>query len=714
MNINEAFNKHKNIILISFLTVLLVIIAWFFGLKDLFHKIELLTYDWRAQIAVDKGPMNQYFNPADKDIIIVSADNYTFDQLHQHSELGIGRWPWPRRSWGEILNYISQGNPKAVVFDIKFEGVEGNYTSQKSSDEYFAKQLKANKDKVILGIALSSARAEAANQINMVKQKYDLTDREIDEYIVKLRKSNTPVHKESKLKLDESYIQTLGPDKYNKLINNITFYKQTAVPQMFLDNIRSIGVVNLSVGKESKVRYNVPVYKLITAKDSGYIPSLPLATVLSLIPEEQKKLIKFNEDSVEFGSRKIAINDKGEALLNWHGASGSYRYIHASDVLISNAVQSGKIKKPQGFTPLSPEIFKDKIIVLGETKGDVLSTTMEMVYPGPEIIATAIDNYLNDADMTNLGRRKFITKMNSFITGIIAVLLSALIVIVNIRTKNYINSFIIFILMLLMFTAFSILIFVHPNIRIWINMTYPILFMVISMIASYLVKINLEQSSKKVVEGLFGKFVSPQVLDKLLEHPDAAMQGNQRKYMTVLFSDIRNFTTLSETIDANILIPQINEYFNEVVEAILENEGTMDKFIGDAVMAFWGDPLPVENHEYKAVKTAVNILERLEILNQKWKVQGKTPIDIGIGVHTGDMLVGYMGSDKIVDYTVVGDNVNLASRIESLCKEYKSRILISESTHNEVKSLVDSEYVDEVTVKGKQIPHKIFKIKGLK
>ena len=147
-----------------------------------------------------------------------------------------------------------------------------------------------------------------------------------------------------------------------------------------------------------------------------------------------------------------------------------------------------------------------------------------------------------------------------------------------------------------------------------------------------------------------------------------------------------------------------------MVEVILSYNGTLDKYIGDAIMAFYNDPVKMDNHALQAVLTAIEMKKKLAELNEKWQKQGKSPLNIGIGINTGEMIVGHMGSPRLIDYTVIGDNVNLASRIESLTKQYGVTILISESTYNEVKDNVDARYIDEVTVKGKKNAVKIYEV----
>jgi len=716
-----AFLKNPKTILIIALVCIFIILIYIPGFKDVLNNIEMLTYDWRARLATDSGLLNSKFSKADDHIMILTADNYTFDKLSKYDEVNIGRWPWSRRIWGDVVNFIQQGKPKAIVFDIKFEGIESNDKVGAESDKYFSDAIKNHKN-IIFGLALSNPKEAYSQDISKLLDK-KLTHSQIDRLIYHqiLREKSSYIHPNIGIDVDDSALDKVSEnDNFkNNFLNNITFYKHSAIPEYFLDYISGTGIINVDADEETHVRYNVPLYKISKGKNYKYVPSLPLAAMLQALPDSEKKSIKIEKNKVIIGKRVIPVDDHGKVLISWHGEGRTYPYVSLGDVIITDALNKGIIKnKEQASKEINyvpPSVFKDKIVIIGITAAgtDILPTPMSLTYPGPEIIATALDNYLNDADTSNVHRRKFITKAPFILNLVILITFCTLVGITNIRMQTHYLSIVVLMFLIFLFFYLAIGLFIHPFVRIWINMTYPLVFMIFTAIATYLYRVIKASMDRKAIEGLFGKFVSPQVLDKLLADPKSIVKGNQRKIMTVLFSDIRNFTTLSESIPANDLIPQINEYFTEVVEIILKNDGTLDKFMGDAVMAFWNDPLPVEDHPYKAVKTAIEMLMKVDELNHKWKQEGKITLNIGVGINSGEMLVGYMGSRQIVDYTVVGDNVNLASRLESLNKEYKSSIIISELTYLECKDKIQAEYLDEVKVKGKNIAVKIYKVTGL-
>lgn len=703
---------------LGIITLIIIAIGWNLGLKELLGNIETISLDWRSKIAVDDGGFNSGFAKASKDIILVEADNYCFKKLKEHPELGIGRWPWPRRTLGEVADFINRGKPKAIVFDINFEGQEGFYSRNIESDKYFARSLRENKN-AIIGLALFYPRLAVKNEIESVLKQKTLRNAELDELIYNILDSNNkPIRQDLTLKIDDSSLSSLNTANIavKDLFNNITFYGYGSVVGSFLENTDKIGIINLKTNAISTYRHHIPVYRLVTDHNISYIPSLSLAAAMLAMPDKDRQPVKLEKNKIIIGKRIIPVDNEGKFLINWHGPGGTYNNISIAKILLTDAYNRGKIKTISKFDKISPEEFKDKIVVIGQTSAgsDIHPTPMEMNYPGPEIIATSIDNILNDTDTINSKARKFVTEAPFWLNVLILLIFCAAVGIFNIRTKHNFLGIIWFLLLITLFIITAVVVFVHPQTRLWINMTYPTIFMALTAIGTYIYRIYSEEIQKKEIEQLFGKFVSSNILNKLLADPKSINREGQRKIMTVLFSDLRGFTAISEHTDPQKLIIQLNEYFTEMVEIILKHNGTMDKYIGDSVMAFFGDPLPMEDHALMAVLTAIDMKNTLNKLNEKWQAEGRVILDIGIGINTGEMVVGHIGSPRFLDYTVIGDNVNLASRLESLNKEYKTNIIISESTYLAVKDFIDTLYIDECKVKGKQNAVKIFEVIGLK
>jgi adenylate cyclase len=220
----------------------------------------------------------------------------------------------------------------------------------------------------------------------------------------------------------------------------------------------------------------------------------------------------------------------------------------------------------------------------------------------------------------------------------------------------------------------------------------------------------VEDRSKRQIRHLFGRYVSNDVIHELLTNPALASLGGERREMTVLFSDIRGFTSASEAGRPEDVVRQLNEYFGAMVEVLFRHQGTLDKFVGDMVMGLFGAPVPDDRHADHAVAAALDMVEALGRLNQKWAAEGRPSLDIGIGINSGEMIAGNIGSEAIMSYTVIGDAVNLGARLESLNKEFGTRILMSDATRVRLTHPVACRPLGSVTVKGKTQPVEIHEV----
>ncbi len=218
------------------------------------------------------------------------------------------------------------------------------------------------------------------------------------------------------------------------------------------------------------------------------------------------------------------------------------------------------------------------------------------------------------------------------------------------------------------------------------------------------------EAGKRKLRAAFERYVSPQVLETILENPGKVELGGQRREITILFSDIRSFTSLTETLPPHQLTSLLQEYFDAMTQEVIATQGVVDKFIGDAIMAFWGAPIEQDDQADRAVTTAIRMIERLKILQSKWRDEGRATFDIGIGIHIGVATVGNFGSHQRFDYTAIGDAVNTASRLESLNKEFQSHVIISDATRRHLTIKVEMKDRGEVFVKGRERPVHVFEV----
>jgi adenylate cyclase len=246
---------------------------------------------------------------------------------------------------------------------------------------------------------------------------------------------------------------------------------------------------------------------------------------------------------------------------------------------------------------------------------------------------------------------------------------------------------------------------------LWLRAVQPAAALTLAAFGGVSYQYFVEDRAKRQVKRLFSRYVSKDVFDQLMSDPSRASLGGQRRTMTVLFSDIRGFTTFSEQGRPEEIVQQLNEYFSRMVHVVFEHRGTLDKFVGDAVMALFGAPLDDADHAEHAVQAALAMLKELEGLNRRWAAEDRPTLAIGVGVNTGDMVAGNIGSESIMSYTVIGDAVNLGSRLESLNKQYGTSIIISDATRARVQGRYDIRALGDVVVKGKSQPVAIFEVK---
>jgi adenylate cyclase len=375
----------------------------------------------------------------------------------------------------------------------------------------------------------------------------------------------------------------------------------------------------------------------------------------------------------------------GRMLVNFFGKPGAYRRISLADL---------------DETPA--EELSGKIILMGATAPDLhderLTPVSGQAMPGVEIHANAIQTMLTRAFLRyqDAGTAALVIFAFSLAVGLLVSRFK--IIIATAGTAAILVAYV-----GIAFAAFDS--------GLILNMLYPVLAVSLSYVAAVAYSYVSESKQKTFVTNLFGKYVSADIVGELLKNPEQIKLGGRKKEMSILFSDIRGFTSISEKLKPEELVHFLNEYLTAMSDVIMKDRGVVDKYIGDAIMAFWGAPLDDAEHAKKACIAAMDMMAELEKLKQKWKAEGR-PLDvnIGIGINSGDAVVGNMGSHQRFSYTVMGDNVNLASRLESLNKEYGTSIIVSEQTYEEVKDSFFVRELDLVKVKGKQKPVRIYEL----
>jgi adenylate cyclase len=377
-------------------------------------------------------------------------------------------------------------------------------------------------------------------------------------------------------------------------------------------------------------------------------------------------------------------------LINYAGGYESFPYYPFYKVL-------------NGQIPL--EKFRGKCVLVGGTAAalfDSRSTPFSPFFPGVEIHANTVSNIL----MGN-----YLRPWPAYVTLFLIILFAMLPGLV----LNRFSPFYAGVITLAVLTGYFFLTyFLFVSKFVYAEFVAPAFGFALSYVGVLFYRFMTEEKEKRKMKKTFGQLVNPRVLEKMLNDPSYQKVGGHKELLTVLFSDIRGFTTITETLPPEQLVPHLNEYLGKMVEVVFRHDGTLDKFIGDAVMAIFGAPVPQNDHAKRAVLCALDMMDELAKLQEKWRAEGKPVFDIGLGINTGEMTVGFMGSQEKKEYTVIGDNVNLASRLEGLNKEYKTHIIISDSTYQQVKDIIEARSLGSVMVKGKTKTVDIYEVVGKK
>ena len=662
----------KNKILLIFgIIVFMVIVELIFSSTSVFERLELMTYDLRAKLAVDSGPFSSRFKHADKRIVLVAIDDYSRKEMSKNPEINLGSWPWPRDVWSGIVDFIEKGEPKAILFDVVF----ANLNENSWNDRRFAQTLRQY-DNVVLATALNDPKYlvdRLGKDAVIENSDYSPTPRPLDVQI-----------------------------NNNKLDDAITFYSHEPVHDLYTQH-NTMGVVNKVIDDDSVIRKAQPIFKLVKNNENYYLPSLAFAGFLKYVGEDGKIIVKNNE--IIYKGLVIPINEKGETNISWHGYGHNYTYIPISKILLSENNEEY----------IKPDYFKDKIIIIGRTMTgtDIHLSSVNPSYAGPEANATALDNLINDTDLHNKQARKFVSRLPKFEEYLLTFVACSFIVILGALSKNALVGFINSFASITLYILFSIFMFTNPAFRIWVPIVVPLYYLLMTSGIVFAFRFQKELAKRANVMNMFGKLVSPKVLSTLLKNQDNFVLKNTKKRITMMFCDVKDFTTLSEKCDPEQLVENMNELFNIIVDVIFANNGTVDKFIGDCVMAYWGEPIAHEDDAYMAVKTALEIKKAVNELKIQNAKEDKIILDVKIGINTGEALLGLSGSEKIMSYTAMGDAVNVAARLESNCSKLNRDILISKTTCDDVKSKIIVLEAGKISVKGRDEKIEVYEPIGL-
>lgn len=485
-----------------------------------------------------------------------------------------------------------------------------------------------------------------------------------------------------------------------KLIKEVTdeFTKEQVLPP--IKELQKIdvtwGTVNISLDKDGFVRR----YQLMQNFDTGQIYSIGILSLATLHGDRN-----WRHDIID-GYRHFKIREKNipkvtssTTLLNYYGPAHTFRYFDFADVIDDHTFDL-----PHGYDLDSFEFynqegyFQDKIVLIGvsaeefhDSHNTPFSSRSQKLTPGVEIHANFIEMVLSDNYLFKFASWKFL---------LIFTILGFLLFLLNVRVKPSFSVFINLVLIGLSL-GLSYYFFAYKNVAIPI-IEIPVLIIIIyicGLVFQYLKTLQ----ERKFIKQAFTQYMAPELVEQLIKDPKKLSYGGTQKEISVLFADIRSFTPYTESHSPKETVTILQEYLTTMVAVIQKNKGTLDKFVGDAIIAIFGSPVDLDNHAYWACKAALEMREAHGKLKKKWIKEKRDVFEFGIGVNSGVATVGNLGSEQIFDYTAIGDTMNTGARIENMNKEYptENKILVSESTYKLIENQFKAEFVDEVKLKGK-------------
>lgn len=632
-----------------------------FLLATLDNRVTDAMFRWRGSA------------PTTGQVVIIDIDEKSLRQ--------VGQWPWPRHTVARMVRNLGTAGPRAIGLDILF--AEADRTSPKNFlaelHQYLPGVISAAQEAELKGregldhdLALGKALAETPAVLGYVFQttndglKND-TDNPMPAALIRLEPSH---FKFADLDLIRAY----------RAILNIEPIAQA----------ESEGFFNVFPDSSGTVR-KVPLFMEL---DGVPYPSLALemlrigqgAQTVTIHVAQQGESRRRSILGVSFGDHVVPTDEAGQITVNFRGPAETFPHVPAVDVLEGRRLDE----------------LRNKYVLIGTSAAgllDLRATPFSSVYPGVEVHANVIDNVLKGDPFSY----DYFTELGLTYTLVIlgGLLLTALL--------SYSSALVggagtILLIGITVVGNYALFFKRHEL----VGMVYPLftiitLFMIVTFFNYF-----YEGREKRFISKAFGRYVSPQIVAQLRAHPEQLSLRGEQKELTVLFSDIRGFTTISERMDSAELGRFMNEYLTAMSNIVMAHFGTVDKFIGDAVMAIWGAPLNDEAHAVHSVQAAFAMIRKLDELRPQWLARGLPAIEIGIGINSGLVSVGNFGSEQRFDYTVMGDNVNLASRLEGSNKIYGTRIVISEYTREALGDAFYCRFIDQVRVKGKAQPVKLY------
>jgi adenylate cyclase len=647
----------------------------------LLELVELRTYDLRF---LSRGPREP--SPA---IAIAALDEQSLDAL--------GRWPWPRTRFADLVDALSRDGARAIGFDIGFwepdENSEGGFVRRLREsldkrgirsarlDALLDEHARADNDQALAAAIRRSAAPVVLGYFFHMRPERNAglpADSPIDA-LEAARRFAAIARSQYPLVLEED------PDRRPPLLTAVA--PEVNIPPL-LESAAASGFFDVRQDEDGVVRW-MPM--LIQGGDALF-PPLSIELVWQALgkPRLQVEIGRSGVKGIRVGPRFVPTDEQGRLLIDYVGPRRSFPYYSIRDILAGTL--------PEGT-------FQDRIVVIGATATglhDARSTPFGHVFPGPEIHATVIDDILGDRFMTRPEwSRIFDLLAIAVLGGLVGLLLPQIGASAGLLAAAGLA---------IGYVLLARWLFVSHG--VWLSLVYPLLALATNYLALTIHYYVRETRERKKIHGAFGRYVAPVVIEQMLADPGKLELGGEEKVLTVLFSDLADFTTYSERYSPRELIGLLSEYYSHMTERIFAHQGMLKEYVGDELMAIFGAPLEQPDHAVRACAAALDMRALRLTLAEEWVKSGRTPLRSRTGINSGVMLVGNLGSEYRFSYGVLGDNVNLGSRLEGLNKTYRTEILVGEATVALLGDAFRLREIDLVRVVGRKQPTRIYELVG--
>jgi adenylate cyclase len=638
--------------------------------------MELKTLDLRFRSRGTSSPASQ--------VVLAVIDEKSVNKE--------GKWVWPRSKMAKLISKLSAAGARVTALDIGFLEEDdqrvvsaisliqkdiGKFELKNTGLQTFLQELKlrSDEDRLLAG-AIESSNANVVLGYFFHMGGTDLSH--VDQ-------KTLLAHQDNIQSGSYKFVRYASPEAQQTPLITAT------LPQSNIAQIANAtpwaGYFNMFPDPDGVVRWIPAVIKF---RDTLYAPLSMMAVSAYLDEPLSVKVADFGVESIDIGTRSVPTDELGRVLINYHGPEKTFPHISITDILNDEVPR---------------EMLADKIVLIGATAVgiyDLRVTPFGSVFPGLEIHANVISSVLQN--------RFIIHPAWGALLDIIAIITAGFLLgFVLARTGVIAGGATAFILG----TAFTLFCqYMFSSQGMVLNLVYPVTVLIITYTAITAYKYLSESHQKKFIKDAFSSYLAPTVVKQLIDSPETLGLGGEERTITAFFSDVQGFTSISEKLNPQELVELLNEFLTEMTDVILAHEGTVDKFEGDAIIAFFGAPNHLENQAEVACMACIDMQMRLKKMRARLREQGRPELHMRIGLCTGPAVVGNMGSKSRMDYTMMGDTVNIAARLEGVNKVYDIYTLISDSTRHAAGDSIVTREIDSITVVGKAIPITVYQILG--